>query len=198
MQIFKLEDTEHYDYSNITYFFINEYGYLKFYQMGSFDLAFTVHKFDAEHNAVSFNIEKDSYPKVYDLITNMLNEIEKLKYLRGTNRIIEEYYSLYEKGYFSWKSDAPANECSSNEEFIYNYFNIHKDNNSYVFEFVCNENQPFFTVEVNTDRSRYDILRFPVWNLFNKLDNVCEKIDNLDKVRDNIKSYHIQRVNKKE
>ena len=198
MQIFMTESSENYDYSNITYYFVNEYGYLNFHQMGSFDLAFTVHKFDREQNIIPFIIDKDKYPKVYELITSMLNEIEELKYLRGTNRIIPEYEMLYEKGYFSWKSDAPANECCHNgEEFVYHYFNIHKDNDSYIFEFICNIDALYFTVEVNTDRSRYANLRFPVWKFFNKLEGACEKIGSNGETREILKFYHDQKVKKK-
>ena len=199
MQIFMTSSDEHYDYSNCTYYFVNEYGYLKFHQMGSFDLAFTVHKFDSEQNKVSFTIGKDKYPQVYGRITSMLAGIEELKYLSGTNRLIPEYEMLYENGYFSWKSDAPANETTymwHNEDFKYHYFNIHQNADSYIFEFICSTETPYFTVEVNTDRSRYAELRFPIWEFFNKLDEVCENVDE-DKAREILKQYHNQRVNKK-
>ena len=197
MQIFMTSSGEDQDYSNYTYYFVNEFGYFVFYQKGSLDLGLTVRKFDSEQNKVSFTIDKDKYPQVYDLITSMFAGIEKLKYLRGTNRLIPEYEMLYEKGYFSWKSDAPAYEYfGHNEDFKYHYFNIHKDDDSYIFEFICSTETTRFTVEVNTDRSRYAELCFPVWEFFNKLKNVCENVDE-DKRREIIKSYHNQRVNKK-
>ena len=192
------ESKDNYDYSNNTYYFVDELGYLKLYQKGSLDLAFTVHKFNKEDNIIPFKIDKDKYPKVYELITSMFNEIEKLKYLRGTNRLLPEYEMLYEKGYFSWKSDAPADECwNHNEHFKYHYFNIHKDNNSYIFEFICSLDTPFFTVEVNTDRSRYEELRFPVWDFFNKLKNDCDKVESDDEKREILKFYHDQKVKQK-
>ena len=198
MRIFMTEQDKHYDYSNNTYHFVNECGFLKLCQLGSFDLAFIVYKFDVEKSIISFNIDKDEYPKVYELINSMLEEIERLKYLRETNIIRPEYKKLYEKGYFSWKSDAPVNEyCRSNEDFIYNYFNIHKGDDSYKFEFVCSNDDTSFTVEINTDRSRYAELRFPVWDFFNKLKEVCEKIDSNDEIRNILKSYHNQKVKKK-
>ena len=197
MQIFMTGSDNHYNYSNNQYYFVNECGYLKFYQLGSFDLAFTVHKFDDEKSVISFNIDKNEYSKVYELITDMLDAIEKLKYLRETNIISPEYKELYEKGYFSWKSDAPVNEnCNYKEDFIYNYFSIHKGNNSYMFEFICNTDKPYFTVEVNTDRSRYAGLRFPVWAFFNNLEGACEKVESNDEIREILKFYHNQKVKK--
>ena len=198
MQIFMTEHNKKCDYSNNTYYFVNESGYLKFYQAGSFDLAFTVHKFDVDESVISFNINNNKYSKIYEYINSMLDEIEKLKYLRETNIIRPEYKELYEKGYFSWKSDAPANEyCKFNEDFIYNYFNIHKVNDSYIFEFVCNIDTPYFTVEVNTDRSRYAELRFPIWDLFNKIKEICKKVESDEEIREILKFYHNQKVKKK-
>ena len=196
MKIFKTEDVNSYNYITDEYYFVDELGYLNFHQMGSFDLAFTVHKFDIQPNTLSFSIDKDKYPKIHELISSMLDEIENLKYLRGTNRITEEYMMLYEKGYFSWQSDAPANENSVKEDFVYNYFNIHKNNNSYIFEFVSNVDSPFFTVEVNTDRSRYMELRFPVWDFFHKLRETCE-LKSEDEKRKILKHYHNQSTRQK-
>ena len=116
MRIFMTESAEHFDYSTNKYYFVNESGYFEFYQSASLDLAFTVHKFWADENVICFNIDKNEYPKVYKLISSMLDEIEKLKYLRETNIIKPEYNQLYEKGYFNWKSDAPANENCYHKE----------------------------------------------------------------------------------
>lgn len=197
MQIFMTSSRDYYDCCNDTYYFVDECGYLEFYQKGSWDLALTVHKFDNDQNIIPFKIDKDKYPKICELISSMFDGIEELKYLRGTNRIIPEYEMLYKKGYFSWQSDAPANDWSNHDEqFKYNYFNIHNDNGSYIFEFISSVDTPFFTVEVNTDRSRYEELRFPVWDFFNKLDKVCDKVDD-DEKRKILKSYHDQRVRTK-
>ena len=168
MEIFKTVSDEHYSYCNATYYFVGDNGYLRFYQMGSYDLAFTAHKFNNDDSIVSFEIDKEKYPEINKLIDNMFVGIDGYKFLRGTDRIIEEYQTLFKNGYFSWQSDAPANECS-NGPFIYHYFNIYKNDGIYTFEFVCANDSPFFTVEVNTDRSRYAELRFPVWDFFNKL-----------------------------
>lgn len=198
MQIFMTKSDANNDYSDNKYYFVNECGYLEFYQLGSFDLVFTVHKFDVEQNVVSFTIDMNKYPKVYELINSMFDEVEKLKHLRATNIITPEYKMLYDKGYFSWKSDAPTNECCYDKEgFVYHYFNIHKINDLFIFEFICNSDDPYFTVEVNTDRSRYEKLRFPVWNLFNKLEGACEKIKSNDEVRKILKFYHNQKVKMK-
>ena len=198
MKIFMIDLDKNYDYSNKKYYFLNECGYLEFYQLGSFDLAFTVHKFDGKKNVISFNIDKNEYPKVYELINSMLNEIEELKYLRETNIIRPEYKELYKKGYFSWKSDAPANEyCTYKEEYAYNYLSIHQGEDSYMLEFICNIDKPYFTVEVNTDRSRYAELRFPVWNFFHKLNAACEKVGSNDEIREMFNTYNNQKVKKK-
>ena len=191
MQIFMTGSDNYYNYSNNQYYFVNECGYLEFYQLGSFDLAFTVHKFDAEKSVISFNIDKNEYSKVYELITDMLDTIEKLKYLRETNIISPEYKELYEKGYFSWKSDAPANEDHlGTQEKIYNYLDIIQHEDAYELKFISNFKGHYYAcvVEVNTDRSRYNSLRFPVWDFFNSLEKVVkeisiEELDNVYKER---------------
>ena len=114
----------------------------------------------------------------------MLDNIEKEKSLLIGNRLAPEYQELFSNGYFSWKSDAPANEGEwARNPFIYNYLNIKPNDNSYRFEFINNINKPFFNVEVNTDRSRYGKYRFYVVDFFKELGNTCEEIEDKEEVR---------------
>lgn len=160
-----------YDCSANHFYFINDDAIVCFYQGLNCDLVFSVYSFN-KLNKVEFIISKTEFKKIYDLIDNMLKEMHS----KGDAL---EYRKLFEKGYFSWKSDAPANEeaWASNDEFVYNYLNIITTETAYKLEFINNTNNPRFCVEINTDRSRYGRMRFNIWDLYKNLENVCCKVD---------------------
>lgn len=188
MKIFNHVSYNH-DCSDDHIFFVTEEAYLKFYQSGNYDLVFSVNTFPDLKSSAKFKIKKEEYPFVHDLIKNMLNKIENHKILRGSNFIDPDYQLLYKDGYFSWQSDAPANELSK-EGFVYNYLNILLDEDgSYILEFINNTNETNFCVEVNTDRSRYGSIRFDVWDFFNGLGEVVEKIDTHEKAIEIIRTH---------
>lgn len=158
------------------YFFIGYDFWVQFFQEDSQDLVFTVDSFTKVKEKASFIVKKEENPEIYDLISKMLQNIENNKYydFGDEKKIIkEEYSSLFEKGYFSWQSDESENW---NEPFIYNSLNIIPGDNEYIFEFINNINRPAFSVEINTNRSRYVDFRFNVWDLFNDLKDVCKEI----------------------
>ena len=174
-----------YDCSNNHFYFINDDAVACFYQGLNCDLVFSVYSFN-NLNKVVFTISKTEFKKVYNLIDNMLKEMDSRKDTL-------EYKELFQKGYFSWKSDAPANEESwaSNDEFVYNYLNIIATESKYKLEFINNTSNPSFCIEINTDRSRYGSMRFDIWDLFKNLENVCHK-ENKETLKDNVKQLALK------
>jgi len=174
-----------YDCSNNHFYFIDDNAIICFYQGLNCDLVFSIHTFDSVDKVI-FTISESEFKEIYDLIDNMLNEIQSRK-------DILEYTELFEKGYFSWKSDAPANEeeWNSNNQFIYNYFNIIPTHSAYKLEFINNTNNPRFCVEINTDRSRYGRIRFDIWDLYKKLESVCCE-DSKEVLLENVKHLAIK------
>lgn len=177
-----------YDCSDNHFYFINDDAITYFYQSLNCDLVFSINSFNSL-NKVEFIISKTKFKEVYDLIDNMLKEM----YL---NKDTFEYQKLFEKGYFSWKSDAPANEeaWTSNADFVYNYFNIIPDESSYKLEWINNTKKPRFCVEINTDRSRYGSMRFYIWDLFKNLENACIK-ENKITLRENVRQIILKKQN---
>ena len=178
MKIFRIV-RDNFDCNSNKYYFVNNNSIMMLYQSLNCDLVFNIKSYNNEKES-SFLIKKEEYPKVYLLIKEMLDNIEKEKYLRNMDIISPEYRELYERGYFSWKSDAPANELNEKSEFIYNYFNILIFEDYVEFRFINNINMQRYTVEVNTDRSRYGKFRFEVFDFFKNLECVCEQTDSKD------------------
>lgn len=177
-----------YDCSSNHFYFINNDAIICFYQSLNCDLVFSVYSFNSLDKVV-FKLSKNKFEKVYDLIDNMLKQM----YLRKDTL---EYCDLFKKGYFSWKSDAPANEeaWASNEKFVYNYLNIKNIKSMYMLEFINNTNNPNFCVEINTDRSRYGRLRFNIWDLYINLESVCHSEDK-NVLRDDVKKLALKYEN---
>lgn len=157
-----------YDCCENHFYLINDNAVVCFFQGLNRDLIFSILSFK-KINKVSFIVKKEEFKELYDLIDGMINEIHSRKDIIG-------YEELFEKGFFSWQSDAPANEESwnTNDIFVYNYFNILPIESAYKLEFINSTNKNRFTVEINTDRSRYDRIRFDVWDLYKELENVCD------------------------
>lgn len=167
---------DNYDCNDNLYYFITNNAVLKIFQGLNCDLCFSLLTFNSIEKKVSFSIKKEEYFDIYNLVEDMLCQIEGKKYLdfdygNGKKIYDPDYAELYKNGYFSWQSDAPANEYS-HDEFIYNYFNILSYDNEFVFEFVNNIGNKSFTVEVNTDRSRYGMIRFDIFDFFLKLESI--------------------------
>ena len=172
----KIINVEKYNYDCCTnhFYFINDEAIICFYQALNCDLIFSIFTFNDLEN-VSFIVSKNEFKQIYELIEGMLNQIHSRKDVIG-------YNELFEEGFFCWKSDAPSNEeaWASSDRFIYNYFNIIPIESGYKLEFINNTKTPRFSVEINTDRSRYDRMRFDVWDLYKNLENVCPKVDEND------------------
>ena len=189
MEIYKTKKYN-YDCSLYTYHFINDdLSTMSFHQTLNRDLVFDVEGGiqESDSNEYSFVIKKSEFKEVYDLIENMLQSMKKrndewvkrIQAIGSSLEVMPEYRELFEKGYFSWKSDAPANEDNlGTQSKIYNYLDIIQHENEYELKFISNYKGSFYAcvVEVNTSRSRYDSLRFPVWDFFKNLEKVCEEI----------------------
>lgn len=169
MEIFNVKK-DNFDCSENNYYFINKEAIVRFYQGLNCDLVFCIDTYPNIVNKVSFIIDKSKYKEICDLIYNMLEEIHFRKDIIG-------YNELFEKGYFSWQSDAPANDEQITGDFVYNYLNIIPVESGYKLEFINNTDDHYFCVEVNTDRSRYDRIRFDMFKLFKKLEYACHEED---------------------
>ena len=137
MEIFKVvsEQTAHGCDRN-EYYFVGDDFWVKFFQGGNLDLMLYVNTFQEVKDKVSFSITKEEHPKVYKLISKMLDGIEDKKYIEfsdGKRKLATEYSDLFKKGYFSWQSDAPANEedYGKSKDFIL----INKKKNA--FNIIC-------------------------------------------------------------
>lgn len=189
MEIFNVKK-DNFDCSDNNYYFINDEAIMHFYQGMNCDLVLSINTYPNIIDKVSFIIDKKEFKDIYNLIYNMLEEIHSRKDILG-------YNELFEKGYFSWKSDAPANEESwgQTSEFIYNYFNIIPMESAYNLEMINNTNSCMFCIEINTDRSRYDKMRFDMFKLFKNLESVCYE-ENMDVLRSKVKKLKLSKINK--
>lgn len=198
MEIYKTKKNVH-GWNPYTYHFISDEAEMIFHQGGSFDLLFTVNPYELDKlkNEYTFIIKKSEFKEVYDLITNMLKSMKKqndewvkrIQAIGSSLEVMPEYKELFEKGYFSWKSDAPANEDDlETQEKKYNYFSIIPHDDEYELVFIIGYKLSIwgFSVEVNTDRSRYNSLRFDVFTFFKKLEKVCEEtsMEELNRILD--------------
>jgi len=177
-----------YDCSTDHFYFINDAAVVCFYQMLNCDLVFSVYTFDSL-DKVTFVINKNEFSEIYNLIDNMLNKIHSKKDIYG-------YRELFEKGYFSWKSDAPANEeaWSSNNSFVYNYLNIIPTLEEYRLEFINTTTNNRFGIEINTDRSRYGRIRFDMWDLYKQLESFC-LVEEKSNLNESIKQLFLKKRN---
>ena len=197
MEIYKTKKNVN-GWNPYTYHFISDEAEMIFHQGGNFDLLFTVnpYEFDKLKNEYTFIIKKSEFKEVYDLITNMLKSMKKQndEWVKLTDSadlsVMPEYKELFERGYFSWKSDAPANEVEMDhgQEKKYNCLSIIPHDDEYELVFIIGNKLSIwgFSVEVNTDRSRYNSLRFDVWTFFKKLEKVCEEtsMEELNRILD--------------
>lgn len=150
-----------FDISNHSIKFIGEDFVTEFYQSGNQDLNLVTFSCNKK---IIIEIKKSERYNLYMLFDIFYKSLDNYKSKYG-------YAELFEKGYFSWKSDAPSNEYlnSSNNKLIYNYLNIYNKEDSYLMELINNTNKNDFVIEFNTNRSRYGILVCPVWDLFSNL-----------------------------
>lgn len=144
-----------------------------FFQAGSGDLYFSCYSKNKEisliideSNFLLYKIVEELYINLTTgkfILTNLfLNELSISELLNDNKKIMKELSlsnkvdlnNIYNGKYVSWESDASFNECS-NEELQYNYLNLYKINDKYVFKFINNSNESSFNINFNTDRSKY-------------------------------------------
>lgn len=176
-------------YNSLNFFDCNKYSYefyienakILFYQAGSRDLMFSVYskeyikEFDLEIK------EEDNY-LLYRLVDKLYYSITTRKFLDYKENRVDSFNfkDLYDGEKITWKSDAPINENSYNEEFKYNYLNIYKEHDKYVFKFINNSDMKYFTIEFNTDRSRYERFVYPFMIFLQDLEEITEPYRQID------------------
>lgn len=162
-----------YKYNNISEFcypytfeFMSDDFITYFYQSPNGDLSLTTYSNIIDNKVLE--IRKDDNYQLYMIFHKFYQSLDDYKEKYG-------YKELFETGYFSWKSDAPANELASNTPFIYNYLNIVPGNDVYKLELINNIKDNTFIIEFNTDRSRYGILVLCVYQLLKDLRELTNK-----------------------
>ena len=165
-----------------------------FYQAGSRDIMFSIYPkvYNKEFN---LEITKDDDYLLYNLVNKLYDSITTKKFLDYPEDRVDsfDFKDLYDGEKITWKSDAPVNENSYNEEFKYNYLNIYKENEKYIFKFINNSVMNCYTIEFNTDRSRYERFVYPFIIFFNDLEKIIEPYRQID-----IDEYlHYEKIKKK-
>lgn len=169
------------DCSKYNYEFYIENAKILFYQAGSRDLMFSVY---SKEYIKEFNLEikeEDNY-LLYRLVDKLYYSITTRKFLDYKENRVDSFNfkDLYDGEKITWKSDAPINENSYNEEFKYNYLNIYKEHDKYVFKFINNSDMKYFTIEFNTDRSRYERFVYPFMIFLQDLEEITEPYRQID------------------
>jgi len=143
------------DVHNISYYFKNDNGILNLYQAESGDLIFSACSYPNYHRKLDFEISKDEYYQLYMFLNDSLNKMKNKK----------DSDILFEKGFFSWQSDGP----------VCNYLNILEIKDTVILEMINNTKENQFSVEVNTDRSRYNDFRLDMIDLYTGLKEILNK-----------------------
>ena len=147
----------------------------KYFQAGSGDLYFVVYN----HEKINeMSIDKFDNYNLYLLVDKLYNSIVTSNFIKDFKKY-KEYYlqyrnNLYNGEKISFQSDAPINE-GFGDEFIYNYLDIIKKEDSYLLRFMNNYSDTFmYSLNINTDRSRYGIYMLPFMQFYRDL----KQIDN--------------------
>ena len=182
------------DCSKYNYEFFTEDVKILFYQAGSRDIMFSIYPkvYNKEFN---LEITKDDDYLLYNLVNKLYDSITTKNFLDYPEDRVDsfDFNDLYDGEKITWKSDAPVNENLYNEEFKYNYLNIYKENEKYIFKFINNSDMDCYTVEFNTDRSRYERFVYPFIIFFNDLEKITEPYRQID-----IDEYlHYEKIKKK-
>ena len=185
IKVYRVKNIDACDWMDSEYYFIKDDAYLKICQGGNKDLYFKVNTFGIVKKDASFKVKKSELPGIYKLIKEMLDkyETDDYKYIISETKkwVCEEYKELFEKGYFSYRSDAPADEYS--DTFVYNYFSVKSNEDEYELSFSNSLETYYFVVEVNTDRSRHGRLRFPVMEFYTSLKDELPEVTDYEVVR---------------
>lgn len=199
LKVYRVKNIDVRDWMDSEYYFIKDDAYLKIWQGANKDLYFKVNTFGIVKKDVSFKVKKSEFPGIYKLIKEMLDkyETDDYKYVITETKkwVCEEYKELFEKGYFSYRSDAPADEYS--DTFVYNYFSVKSNEDEYELSFSNSLEAYYFVVEVNTDRSRHGRLRFPVMELYTSLKDELPEITDYEVVRGELtRTYEMLKMKK--
>ncbi len=118
--------------SNYAFEFIYDDFSTEFFQSGNGDLNLLTTSSSTNDKVIEIRKNEDN--ELFNIFDEFYSSLDKYRNRFG-------YKELFESGYFSWKSDAPANEedwTSKDKPFIYNYLNIFKEEDCYKLVLVNN------------------------------------------------------------
>lgn len=171
---------DHYTFDDChkySYEFKTENLIVDFYQSGNRDLYFTCYPRE-ETNEYILEINAIDNYSLYEAVDELYKDITELNRWEYNTTYLKEYQSkLFNGEYISWESD----DCSFDnyDQKKYNYLNIFKVEDGYVFKFINNSERSIFSISFNTDRSKYRMFAFAFYSFLNKLNeltNECRQI----------------------
>lgn len=154
------------------YQFDNVNDKITFYQSGNRDLNLSCY---SKSKKVKMIISNDEY-LLYESVLKLWNNITTACFLKNMSDVYIKSYQreLYDGNRISWKSDAMIDEFSNVREKKYNYLNIYRTTDSFVFELINNSDNNNFVIEFNTDRSRYGSFVYAFWLFLQDLKEITE------------------------
>lgn len=140
-------------------------------QAGSGDLYFSSLSYD---KLIEMEIDKFNNYQAYMIFDNLYNRVKNSDEKKiDRDDICRDM--LFDGEIISFKSDAPANEYMD-EEFKYCYLNIYKEEDKYLLKFINDYPNENYSLNINTDRSRYGPYRFTFVKLYRELSNIDNQI----------------------
>ena len=161
-----------------------------FYQSGNRDLYFSCFpKEDIKDCVLEIN-KYDNY-QLYKQVDELYKDITDLTRWSGSLEYLKmEQSKLFNGKYISWESD---DCCDPNvNEMSYNYLNIYKEEEKYIFKFINNSNRRIFSISFNTDRSKYRIYAFAFITFLTNLHKVTDEYQQIE-----IEEYMIKELKKR-
>jgi hypothetical protein len=139
-----------------------------FYQAGSGDLYFSSWSDDSE---INMEIDKFDNYKVYMCFDNLYNKIKK-----GIEYDPYNYYrnKLFDGKIISYQSDAYSEFMCDEEKYC--YLNIYKLEDKYLLKFINEAKNLFYSLSINTNRSRYGGYKILFMELYRDLSNIDNQI----------------------
>lgn len=144
-----------------------------FYQSGNRDLYFTCYPRE-ENNEYILEIKAIDNYVLYNAVDELYKDITDIsRWEHGTVYLKEYQEKLFNGEYISWESDDCIFDDFSGEK-KYNYLNIFKIEDGYIFKFINNSNRGIFSISFNTDRSKYRMFAFSFYKFLSDLKEVVE------------------------
>lgn len=148
--------------------FIDDKNKIFFHQAGSGDLYFSSWSHDPE---INMEIDKFDNYKVYMCFDSLYNKIK-----RGIEYDPYNYYKdqLFDGKIISYKSDAYSEFMCDEKKYC--YLNIYKLEDKYLLKFINESKTSSYSLNINTDRSRYGGYRILFMELYRDLASIDNQI----------------------